>query len=137
MTIFKKIAPVLVLGMGIALPAMAQNDNVPASRSMHNAGEKIEQAGSDVAASAKDAYHGTKRAVKDTAITAKVKRAIHDDKRIVDSDIDVDTTAGIVTLHGKVPSRLIAERAENLAMQTEGVRSVHNQLTVVPRVADE
>jgi osmotically-inducible protein OsmY len=133
---FRKLIPVIVFGIAIAVPAMAQDDSVPASQSMHQAGEKIEQAGSDVAAGAKEAYHGTKRAVKDSAITAKVKIALHNDKRIGDVDIDVNTTAGVVTLLGKVPSRLIADRAEQVAMQTEGVKRVNNQLTVVPGVSD-
>jgi hyperosmotically inducible protein len=133
---FKKIVPALVLGMAIAVPAMAQNDSVPASTSMHHAGEQIEHAGSNLATGAKDVYHGTKRAVKDTAITAKVKSALHGDKGIGDVDIDVDTTAGIVTLQGKVPTRAVAVRAEQVAMQTEGVTRVKNELSVVPGAHD-
>jgi hyperosmotically inducible protein len=97
---------------------------------MRQAGEKLEQAGSDTGAAAMDAYHGTKRAITDTAITVKVKTALHNDKEVGDRDIHVDTTAGVVTLAGQVPSRSTAERAEQVAMQTEGVKSVSNQLTV-------
>lgn len=133
---FKQIVPALIFGMALAVPAMAQDDSVPASQSMHHAGEQIEHAGSDIATGAKDVYHGTKRAVKDTAITAKVKTALHSDKGIGDVDIDVDTTAGIVTLQGKVPTQTMAARAEQVAMQTEGVTKVNNELTVVPGAHD-
>jgi hypothetical protein len=78
---FSLIVPTVVFGMAISIPALAQND-VPASQSMHQAGQEIKQAGSDTAAAAVDTYHGTKRAVKDTAVTAKVKTALHEDKSI-------------------------------------------------------
>jgi hyperosmotically inducible protein len=126
----KLIVPAVIFGIAISLPAIAQDDNTPASQSMRRAGEKLEQAGSDTGSAAVDAYHGTKRAIADTTITAKVKTALHDDKEVGDRDIHVDTTAGVVTLVGQVPSRATAERAEQVAMQTEGVKSVSNQLTV-------
>jgi len=97
---------------------------------MRQAGEKLEQAGSDTGSAAVDAYHGTRRAVVDTAITAKVKTALHQDKELGDRNIHVDTTAGVVALTGQVPSRATAKRAEQIVMQTEGVKSVSNQLTV-------
>jgi osmotically-inducible protein OsmY len=127
----KKMAPVLMLGMVFALPAWAQN-SVPAGQSMHNAGEKLEQAGTATVGAASDAYHGTKRAAKDTIITGKVKMALRHDESTEKADIDVDTTAGVVTLAGKVPSRATAARAVRLAMQTEGVRRVNNEMTVMP-----
>ena len=126
----KTIVPTVVFGMAIAIPAIAQDNNTPASQSMRQAGEKLEQAGSDTGAAAMDAYHGTKRAITDAAITVKVKTALHNDKAVGDRDIHVDTTAGVVTLAGQVPSHSTADRAEQLAMQTEGVKSVSNQLTV-------
>jgi len=98
---------------------------------MHQAGEKIEQAGSDTAAAAKDAYHGTERAVKDTAITAEVKTALARDKQVSSPGIHVTTTAGVVTLNGNVPSPEMAQHAAQVAEQTRGVRSVNNQLMVV------
>ena len=124
------IVPSVIFGMAISIPAIAQDDNTPASQSMRQAGEKLEQAGSDTGSAAVDAYHGTKRAIADTAITAKVKTALHNDKEVGDRDIQIDTTAGVVTLAGQVRSRATAARAEEVAMQTEGVKSVSNQLTV-------
>jgi len=127
---FKIIGPAVLFAVAISMPALAQDDNAPANQSMHQAGEQLERAGSATGAAAVDAYHGTKRALADTAITAKVKTALHNDKEVGDRDIHVDTTAGVVTLAGQVPSRATAARAEQVAMQTEGVKSVNNQLTV-------
>ena len=124
------MVPAVLFALGTSIPAIAQTDNAPASVSMHNAGEKLEQAGSATGSAAVDAYHGSKRAIADTVITAKVKTALHNDKGVGDRDIHVDTTAGVVTLAGQVPSQATAVRAEQVAMQTEGVRSVRNQLTV-------
>jgi len=134
------IVPALVFGMAIsipaiAIPAIAQDDTSTASQSMHQAGEEIEHAGADTGAAAVDTYKGTRRAVKDTVITAKVKTALHDDREVRDVDIDVDTRAGVVTLAGKVPSQVTAERAQQIAMQTEGVRQVNNQLTIMPMIS--
>jgi len=126
---FKLIVPAVLFGMVLPVPSFAQDE--PASQSMHQAGEKIEQAGSYTAAAAKDAYHGTERAVKDTTITAEVKTALARDKQVSSPGIHVTTTAGVVTLNGNVPSPEMAQHAAQVAEQTRGVRSVNNQLMVV------
>jgi hyperosmotically inducible protein len=126
-----RVVPAIVAGLFLSIPAFAQNDSVPASQSMHQAGENVEQAGSDTAAAAKDAYYGTERAAKDTTITAKVKTALERDRNVRGSGIHVDTVAGIVTLKGSVPSPERAQHAAKLAEQTEGVKSVNNQLMVI------
>jgi hyperosmotically inducible protein len=128
---FKLIVPAILFGMVLSVPAFAQDDNAPASQSMHQAGDKIEQAGSDTAAAAKDAYHGTERVIKDTTITAKVKTALARDKNVSSSGIHVTTTAGVVTLEGNVSSRGMADHAAQVAAQTNGVERVDNQLMVV------
>ena len=123
-----KFVPAILFGMVLSIPALAQDNNAPASQSMHQAGEQVEQAGSATVAAAKDAYHGTERAVKDTAITAQVKTALARDKNVASSAIHVTTTAGVVTLKGNVPSPETAEHAAQLAEQTNGVKGVNNQL---------
>ena len=132
---FKLIVPAILFGMVLAVPAYAQSPNAPASQQMRDAGQNVEQAGSDTGAAAKDAYHGTVRAVKDTTITAEVKTALARDKNVRASAIHVDTIAGIVTLKGKVPSPEMAERATHVAEHADGVKSVNNQLMVVSRTA--
>jgi len=127
----KLIVPALLCGMALSAPALAQDTNAPASQQMHEAGQNVEQAGSDTGAAAKDAYHGTVRAVKDTTITAEVKTALVRDKSVSASAIHVNTIAGIVTLKGNVPSPEMAQRAAELAARTDGVKNVNNQLVVV------
>lgn len=113
------ILPTLLLTIATAGPALAQS----ASESMHAAGSSAESAVSH-------AYHGTKTAVSDSALTAKVKTALHDDKVTTGAGIHVTTVAGVVTLRGKVASSDISSRAEKLAQDTTGVKSVKNKLKV-------
>src|SRR5271156_5691304 len=96
----KIIVPALVLGMAVAAPVFAQEDNASASQSMHQAGASAEDAASDTGQAIKNAYHGTVTALSDTAITAKVKTALHENKATTGSDIHVDTVAGVVKLKG-------------------------------------
>jgi len=124
---FKLIVLAILFGMVLSVPAFAQDE--PASQSMHQAGQEVERGGSDTAA--KDAYHGTARAVEDTTITTEVKTALARDKNVSSSAIHVTTTAGVVTLKGNVPSPEMAEHAAQLAEQTNGVKGVNNQLMVV------
>lgn len=130
------IVPAILFGMVLSVPALAQDDNAPASQQMHQAGDKAGQATSDTAAAAKDAYHGTERAVKDTMITAEIETALARDKNVSSSGIHVSTTAGVVTLRGNVPSPEMAEHAARLAQQTDGVKRVNNQLMVVSLVVN-
>ena len=109
----------LLLTLAIAGIAWAQS----ASQSMHEAGESAESAVSH-------AYKGTATAVTDTALTAKVKTALHDDKATSDADIHVTTVAGVVTLRGKVPSGEVSDRAQAIAQNTAGVKDVKNKLKV-------
>lgn len=75
---------------------------------------------------------GTKsgQAVDDSAITAKVKSAMIRDKDVSASNINVDTNKGIVRLTGTAKSAREADRAEQLARSTSGVKSVRNEIRV-------
>ena len=92
-----------------------------ASESMHEAGQSAESALSH-------AYHGTATAVDDSALTAKVKTALHEDKVTTGTDIHVTTVAGVVTLRGAVPSEDVKAHAEQVARDTTGVKGVKNKL---------
>lgn len=124
----KFVAPAVVLGLAMAMPAFAQES---AGDAIHAAGSNIKQAGSDTAAAAEDVYHGTKIEVKDTEINMKVKRELHKDPMLSSAGINVYTRAGVVTLQGQVSSREAADRARDIAEHTEGVRRVKNKLMVV------
>jgi osmotically-inducible protein OsmY len=124
----KLAVPTVLLGLAIAMPVFAQDEST--HDAMHSAGQNLKEAGSDTAAAATDVYTGSKRAVKDVTITAKVKKALHDDPATGPSDIHVSTKTGVVTLTGQVSSREAADRAQELASHTNGVKSVDNQLMV-------
>jgi hyperosmotically inducible protein len=109
----------LLLILAIGGIAWAQS----ASESMHEAGESAESAVSH-------AYHGTATAVTDTALTTKVKTALHDDKATTGADIHVTTVAGVVTLRGRVASGEVSDRAQAIAQNTSGVKSVKNKLKI-------
>lgn len=128
----KIIVSAAVFGLALAAPAFAQDSasSPSASQSMHQAGEAAEKAGSETLKAAKHAGEGTVTAMRDAKITAKVKLALHEDKMTGDSEIHVNTVAGVVKLRGSVGSADTAARAEQLAKQTEGVKEVDNKLTV-------
>jgi hyperosmotically inducible protein len=113
-----KLLPALVLVMAMAGLALGQS----ASESMHEAGHSAGNAVSH-------AWQGTKTAVKDSDITAKVKLALHDDKLTKDADIHVKTVEGVVTLRGSASSET-ASHAEHLARATTGVVGVKNRIKV-------
>lgn len=119
------IIPLLLLGLGLCVPVSAQEGSGP------TASDSMKRAGTDTENAVKNAWQGTKTAVSDTKITAKVKTALHDDKLTKDSDIDVHTSAGTVTLTGKVKSIEVGTKAAELTRDIEGVRSVDNRLEVL------
>ena len=124
----KLVVPAILFGMVLSVPSFAQET---AGQDMRQAGHEMKQAGSDTEMAAKDAFHGTKRATEDTTITAEVKTKLATDKEVKASEIHVNTKGGVVTLYGNVPSPEMAEHAEQLAQQTNGVKSVDNKLMVI------
>jgi hyperosmotically inducible periplasmic protein len=72
-------------------------------------------------------------AVDDSAITAKVKSSLLADPIVSATAIDVDTTAGAVSLNGIVKSEQERQRAIQLAQSTQGVRVVDAHNLVVRR----
>lgn len=111
-----KLVPGLLLSMALAGPALAQST----TQSMKNAGHSAENAVSH-------AWQGTKTAVKDTDITAKVKMALHNDRLTKGRDIHVDTHDSVVTLTGYAPAAA-AHQAVHIARNTTGVVGVNNDI---------
>lgn len=68
--------------------------------------------------------------VDDAGITTKVKTAILNDRSLTPFQIHVETMQNVVQLSGFVDSKQQAAKAEQLAQQVEGVRSVKNNLVV-------
>lgn len=79
---------------------------------------------------AKRGLSKTGDAIDDAWITTKVKWFFMGDDALEGSEINVDTSNNIVTLKGTVPSAAARERATTLAMRTEGVKDVRDDLTV-------
>jgi len=69
-------------------------------------------------------------AASDAAITAKVKAAILAEPGLKSLAINVDTKDATVTLSGSVASDSLRDRAKQIAMSTEGVRNVVDNLNV-------
>ena len=68
--------------------------------------------------------------VDDSTITATVKSKLAADKLGTLTRIDVDTTNRVVSLNGIVQSPSDKTRAEQLASQVSGVKSVKNNLQI-------
>lgn len=66
----------------------------------------------------------------DTAITAKVKAALMEDKRLATLQVDVSTSEGVVLLKGNVPNADSAQQVAQLAATVPGVKSIRNELKV-------
>jgi len=69
-------------------------------------------------------------AADDTAITAKVKAGILAEPGLKALQINVDTKDATVTLTGNVDSDMLRDRAKQIAMSTEGVKNVVDNLSV-------
>jgi osmotically-inducible protein OsmY len=69
----------------------------------------------------------------DMWITSAVKMRLLADERTPGLDVNVDTSNGIVTLFGMVPSAQAKAAAAEDAKKVSGVHSVRNELQVVPQ----
>ncbi len=83
----------------------------------------------------RNAFHFVKDSTEDAAITSRVKTALLLSKNVSPFDIKVDTTQGAVTLDGQVPSDQIRAVAGAIALDTSGVKEVHNNLGINPSTA--
>ncbi|MBU0783116.1 MAG: BON domain-containing protein [Gammaproteobacteria bacterium] len=71
--------------------------------------------------------------VDDSTITAKVKAKHAEDKVVSALRVSVETKQGVVVLSGEAKTDGEKQRAEMLAMQVEGVKSVSNKIEVKPK----
>ena len=69
----------------------------------------------------------------DSWVTLKTKLALMTTEGVDTWDLNVDTTGGAVTLHGKVASEAAKKKAETVAAGIEGAKSVKNLLQVVSK----
>jgi hyperosmotically inducible protein len=78
-----------------------------------------------------------KALVNDSWLTAKTKIAPAADSRVKGRQIEVETTEGRVMLRGKVDSDAAKRAAEGITAELDGVKTVKNDLEVVPPSARE
>jgi len=117
----------LLIAIVVSLsPAAAAAGSTPADQHTQTA-QKSSAAHTQVAAKS-DADNP----IKDSWITSKTKMALATDKRVHARHVTVETTAGIVTLRGKVGSASERGAAHDVALGVHGVRGVSNALQVVP-----
>ena len=68
-------------------------------------------------------------AMDDSMITVKVKAALLAEPALKSSQIDVATKDATVTLSGTVDSAAMKDRAKQIALATEGVRDVVDNMS--------
>ena len=72
-----------------------------------------------------------KTPINDSWMTAKTKIALFADARVKGSEINVETSQGLVMIRGKVDSDEAKQAAEGITKGIDGVKSVKNDLQVV------
>jgi hyperosmotically inducible protein len=72
----------------------------------------------------------TGEVIADAAITTEVKTKLLATKGVPGLKIDVDTTNGVVTLKGAVPTRAARAKAVRITRSSKGVTRVVDQLTI-------
>ena len=107
------------------IPADSASSKV--ERATDSAEQKLERA----ADAAEKKLESAGKTLDDAAVTAKVKSALIAEPNLKAMAINVDTTAGIVTLKGTTENLEQKHKAEQLATTIEGVRSVRNELVVI------
>ena len=118
-TLFSSIAALALLICG----CNSQNTN-DAAQKVSNATNTVVNKTSEVA---QNVNKSAGPAINDASITAKIKA-----KLLADSitGTTIDTTNGVVTLTGSVGNDEEKAKAEKHAKETEGVKSVKNELAV-------
>jgi hyperosmotically inducible periplasmic protein len=129
----------VAVAAAFALPAYAQQKDT----TLPNAQERAQnrEAVRDKADKAEDKLptaeeraknrESVSRGTSNAALTTKVKTALASDVGMrTMTSIDVDSNQGVVTLKGKVDTAEAKKKAEAIAKQVEGVKSVKNQLRV-------
>jgi osmotically-inducible protein OsmY len=116
-------------GAGKAIDATKNAGDKTADVAQKTADKTAEIAGK-VADKTKEVASVTAIAVTDGWITTKLKAKFADETVLKGSDINVDTTNHVVTLKGTVLSSAAKARAAEIALGTQGVTRVVNQLVV-------
>jgi hyperosmotically inducible protein len=95
--------------------------------------DELARSGQVVRRKAKEAGQAISDATADARITAAIKGKLIANRDLSALSISVNTTGGIVTLSGTVPSTDAISKAMLVAMETDGVKEVVSTLQVKPR----
>jgi len=113
-----------------ALPAFAQQQNLPSAQERAENREKVQEKLPTAEERAGNRREVSKSAA-GAALTTKVKTALASDIGMKTmTNIDVDSADGVVTLKGKVDSADTKKRVEAAAKKVDGVKRVKNELRV-------
>ena len=85
--------------------------------------------------SVRTAFHVVKDSTQDAETTSSVRTALLLSKHVSPYEIKVETTQGVVTLDGQVPSEQIKAVAGAIVQDTSGVKELHNNLVINPSTA--
>ncbi len=120
---------VLPLAASMMLPACQRADDTAAGgRSSAPSGSGSSGGSSGASDSSGASSTIDKATSSDTAITAKVKAALAQDKKVSASDISVETSKGEVILSGFVDSPAQMDQAVKITKNVEGVSKVTNKM---------
>ena len=92
--------------------------------------QRVRETGTEIAEGARAAGARVAEVVEDGALTAKIKSKMALDDHVKARDIDVDTSDGLITLTGTLQSEAEHERAVQLTLETQGVRTIIDALVV-------
>jgi len=92
--------------------------------------DELAHTGQVIRRKAQDAGQAIADATADARITTAIKAKLVANRDLSAFSISVNTTGGVVTLSGSVPSTEAISKAMLLAMQTDGVREVISTLQV-------
>ncbi|CRG50354.1 molecular chaperone OsmY [Yersinia pseudotuberculosis] len=120
-TQFSRSVMAVVLGSALISGSVLAEDTL-----LNKAASTVDSTGAKIDSSMKkvDNY------MSDSAVTAKVKSALLEEKSLKSTDISVETSNGVVTLSGFLNSQVEIETAVEIAGNVEGVKSVSDKLHV-------
>jgi osmotically-inducible protein OsmY len=112
----RKLLAVLITAMFVAPAVYAQGSTAPRDTGMTKD---------------RPAATRSKDGSPDAVITSKIKTGFIKDKIVRSRNYNVDTSGGVVTVKGKAGSQAEADRAMEIAKNTQGVSSVKNEIQVI------
>ena len=119
---------ILVAGFTIAALVAAGGAPVHAQSTT----DKMKATAEEAKDKAKSMTQDAKTGMSDTWITSKTKIALFADDRVKGRQVHVETQNGAVMLRGKVDDAEAKRAAAEITQGIEGVKSVKNELQVVP-----